>query len=68
MDLSGLAPEYLYPLVDAYDRPVQDEGQDRVAGLEAIRGRLVPVFEAGAGGSGSQGRVRWPWLGVRPRR
>jgi hypothetical protein len=57
VDLSGLAPEYLYPLVDAYDRPVQENRLDRVAGLEAIRGRLAPVFEAGGSGSPRTGAV-----------
>ena len=52
-DLSGLAPEYLYPLVDAYDRPIQGDGQDRAGGLEAIRGRLVPIFATGGNGPGS---------------
>ena len=68
VDLSGLAPEYLYPLVDAYDRPVQDKGQDRVAGLEAIRGRLVPVFETSGGGSGGPGTGGVALVGGRPRR
>ncbi len=43
-DLSGLSPEYLYAVVDAYDRPIPAEQQGRPEGLAAIRERLLGLF------------------------
>jgi len=43
-DLSGIGPEYLYAVVDAYDRPVEPEQQGRPEGLGAIRERLLGLF------------------------
>jgi hypothetical protein len=52
-DLSDLAPEYLYPVVDAYDRPIADGDLGRAAGLEPIRERLANVFQVAAESVGS---------------
>lgn len=54
-DLSGLAPEYLYPLVDAYDRPIGDQDIARSGGLGPLRERLTHVFHAAS--SGGEGRA-----------
>ena len=43
-DLSGIGPEYLYAVVDAYDRPIPPEQQGRPEGLTAIRKRLLGLF------------------------
>jgi len=43
-DLSGLGAEYLYAVVDAYDRPIPVEQQGRPEGLAAIRERLLGLF------------------------
>jgi len=63
VDLSGVGSEYLYAVVDAFDRPVPRGGQ--AAGLDAVRERLLTlplgaepaaakgdwVFRVGRGGS-----------------
>ncbi|HYN76838.1 MAG TPA: hypothetical protein VES73_03480 [Lamprocystis sp. (in: g-proteobacteria)] len=43
-DLSRIGSEYLYAVVDAYDRPVPTEEQGRPEGLSAIRDRLLGLF------------------------
>jgi hypothetical protein len=43
-DLSDLGNEYMYAVVDAYDRPIPPEEQGRPAGLTAIRDRLLGLF------------------------
>jgi hypothetical protein len=43
-DLSNIGTEYLYAVVDAYDRPVPAEQQGRPEGLTAIRDRLLGLF------------------------
>lgn len=40
-DLSAVGPEYLYPLVDAYDRPVSQEAAGTDAALHVLRRRLA---------------------------
>ena len=43
-DLSTIGTEYLYAVVDAYDRPVPADQQGRPEGLTAIRDRLLGLF------------------------
>lgn len=50
VDLSAVGPEYMYNVVDAYDRPVPSEVAGRADSLRALRGRLTGLLsEAGAG-------------------
>ncbi len=44
VDLSVLGPEYMYNVVDAYDRPVPPEFAGRVGSLQSVRARLVDVL------------------------
>ena len=44
VDLSNIGPEYMYSVVDAYDRLIPAEQVGTVAGLAAIRGRLIGMF------------------------
>ena len=43
-DLSTLGPEYMYPVVDAYDRPIPSASLGREQSLEAIRQRLLEIL------------------------
>lgn len=40
-DLSTIGPEYLYGIVDAYDRPIPPEASGRIESLILIRDRLL---------------------------
>jgi len=44
VDLSDVGPEYMYTVVDAYDRVVPEEHVGGVASLAAIRTRLMEMF------------------------
>ena len=44
VDLSDIGPEYMYSVVDAYDRLIPAEQVGTVAGLAAIRSRLIGMF------------------------
>ena len=43
-DLSDVGPEYMYAVVDAYDRRISDDGAGSAASFEPIRKRLVELF------------------------
>ena len=51
VDLSGMGPEHIYGIVDAYDRPISAGMRGRSESLGAIRERLLglPVAEGEAG-------------------
>jgi hypothetical protein len=44
VDLSAIGPEYMYSVVDAYDRQIPPEAAGRVESLLAVRGRLIGLF------------------------
>lgn len=44
VDLSAVGPEYMYSVVDAYDRQIPPEAAGRVESLLAVRGRLIGLF------------------------
>jgi hypothetical protein len=44
VDLSDIGPEYMYSVVDAYDRLIPAEQVGSVAALAAIRARLLGMF------------------------
>ena len=44
VDLSEIGPEYMYSVVDAYDRPIPVEQVGRVESLAEIRARLIDMF------------------------
>jgi hypothetical protein len=44
VDLSGVGPEYMYSVVDAYDRRIPDALVGQVESLSAIRERLIEMF------------------------
>ncbi|NBC13416.1 MAG: hypothetical protein GVY09_08740 [Gammaproteobacteria bacterium] len=44
VDLSRVGPEYMYSVVDAYDREIAPAAAGRVESLLAVRGRLVDMF------------------------
>lgn len=46
VDGSGLGPEFMYPLVDAYDRPILQDLQGRAGSFEPVRLRLAGLLEA----------------------
>ncbi len=46
VDLSGVGPEYMYSVVDAYDRRIPDALVGQVDSLTAIRERLIEMFPA----------------------
>jgi hypothetical protein len=48
VDLSDIGPEYMYSVVDAYDRLIPAEDVGTVAGLAAIQSRLIDMFPDGA--------------------
>jgi hypothetical protein len=52
VDLSRIGPEYMYSVVDAYDRQIRPEDAGRLESLLAVSGRLMELFpDATAGGS-----------------
>lgn len=57
-DLSSLGPEYLYPLVDAYDRPVPESLAGTPAALRELRQRLARLGST-SGQRGDQGWVHF---------
>ncbi len=59
VDLSGLAPEYLYALVDAYDRPLSEADLARAGGLDPIDGRLAELFRVAGPSADPAGGGRW---------
>lgn len=64
-DLSETGPEYLYPVIDAYDRPVTDRGRDPNANLYHLQERLarLEATSASASGAAGQGRAaQWVFL------
>jgi hypothetical protein len=44
VDLSAIGPEYMYSVVDAYDREIPPEAAGRAESLLAVRGRLIGLF------------------------
>lgn len=44
VDLSRIGPEYMYSVVDAYDREIPPAAAGRVESLLAVRGRLSDMF------------------------
>lgn len=52
-DLSGLGPEHLYNLVDAYDRDIPPESSGRPESLSALRQRLLDLSPKSRSASGS---------------
>jgi hypothetical protein len=80
VDLSAVGPEYMYSVVDAYDRRISPDIAGRAGSLTALRGRLDGLLsEAGAAGAPADwvfmlgqrsltgaggGRVRAPRLAV----
>lgn len=44
VDLSKIGAEYMYSVVDAYDRPIPSRQVGSVEGLAAIRARLIDMF------------------------
>ncbi len=44
VDLSDIGPEYMYSVVDAYDRPIPADQVGSVESLAAIRARLIDMF------------------------
>lgn len=65
-DLSGLGPEYLYNLVDAYDRDIPTELSGRPESLSALRQRLLDLSLKPRPTGGDSGREadgkRWIFL------
>lgn len=65
-DLSGLGPEHLYNLVDAYDRDIPPELSGRPESLSALRQRLLelsPKSQSASGsGRGEADGKRWIFL------
>ncbi len=53
VDLSGIGPEYMYSIVDAYDQEIPSKLAGRVESLLAVRRRLIELFpgDAVAGGA-----------------
>lgn len=43
-DLSEIGPEYMYAVIDAYDRRVPEDARGGVEGLAQIQGRLLGLF------------------------
>ncbi|MTW22978.1 hypothetical protein [Allochromatium palmeri] len=64
-DLSGLGPEHLYSLVDAYDRDIPPELSGRPESLSALRQRLLDLSSKSRSASGSGREAddrRWIFL------
>ena len=65
-DLSGLGPEHLYNLVDAYDRDIPPEMRERPESLSALRRRLLELSpqsrSASGSGRGETDGKRWIFL------
>jgi hypothetical protein len=61
-DLSVVAPEYLYPLVDAYDQSITGGNGGPGASIALIRSRLGRLFEAPADPAASYGTADGPWV------
>jgi len=65
-DLSGLGPEHLYNLVDAYDRDIPPELSGRPESLSALRQRLLELSlksrSASGPGRGEADGKRWIFL------
>lgn len=54
VDLSGIGPEYMYSIVDAYDREIPPKLAGRVESLLAVRQRLTGLFSGGKIEGGAQ--------------
>jgi hypothetical protein len=54
VDLSGIGPEYMYSIVDAYDREIPPKLAGRVESLLAVRQRLTGLFPGGRIEGGAQ--------------
>jgi len=52
VDLSDLGAEYMYPVVDAFDRPVPPGPGNGQNALDAVRTRLLSLFGEGAAAAG----------------
>ncbi|WPL16691.1 hypothetical protein Thiowin_01660 [Thiorhodovibrio winogradskyi] len=57
-DLSNMGPEYLYPVVDAYDRRVSEAAAEADAALVELRQRLARLGHS----SGNHGDEQWLYL------
>jgi len=54
VDLSGVGPEFMYSIVDAYDRDIPRNISGRAESLQAVRQRLLDVFPRNAIEGGAQ--------------
>jgi hypothetical protein len=64
VDLHDLGPEYIYSLVDAYDRPVPGDLVGRPESLAALERRVQQIFPSRRidGGAAPPPSGNWTWL------
>jgi hypothetical protein len=64
VDLHDLGPEYMYSLVDAYDRPIPGDLVGRPESLAALERRVQQIFPSGRVDSGAAPPPsgNWTWL------
>ncbi len=61
-DLSDIGGEYMYAIVDAYDRPVSNELAGRPESLEPIRERLLGLFSRRVPAQDLDASIRDAWV------
>lgn len=66
VDLQPLGPEYMYSVVDAYDRPIPSATLGRRASLAAIERRLQAIFPSPEVDSGAAPAPAEAWIWLLP--
>jgi hypothetical protein len=64
VDLSRVGPEYMYSVVDAYDRKIPPAAAGRLESLLAVRGRLIDMFPDPSIDPAAAGPAAGEWLFV----
>ena len=62
VDLSDIGGEYMYAVVDAYDRPVPAERAGRPESLDAVRERLLGLFTRSVPPEDLDARIADAWV------
>lgn len=68
VDLSGVGPEYMYSVVDAYDQQIPPDLSGRVDSLLAVRERLIGMFPDGVLDANASSPAAGDWVFLLGRR
>jgi hypothetical protein len=64
VDLSAIGPEFMYSVVDAYDRRIPTEASGRIESLLAVRARLMGLLPEPAAGPDATPSAAGDWVVV----